>query len=239
MKLDILAINVHPDDAELSCSGTLVKAIKEGKQVGMLDLTRGELGTRGTAEIRDQEAAAAAKIMGLHYRNNLKFRDGFFVNDEAHKLAIIQEIRTLQPTIVLTNAVEDRHPDHGRAAQLVAEACFLSGLPKIETMDANGKTQAAWRPKQVYHYIQDRYLHPTFVIDITEEMDTKLAAIKAYGSQFYDPNSSEPATYISTSYFIEGVIGRASSYGKFINTRYAEGFISVNPPGVASLFDLV
>jgi len=239
MKLDVLAINVNPDDAELSCSGTLIVEKLAGKKTGMVDLTRGELGTRGTPELRIEEANRAAAFLKLDYRSNLGLRDGFFEINEASLIAIIRELRKLQPTIVLTNAPEDRHPDHGRAAKLVVEACFLSGLRKIETTDEEGNPQAAWRPKQVYHYIQDRYLTPTFVVDITAVMDQKLEAIKLFDSQFYDPNSKEPATYISTPYFLEGVISRASVLGKLIQVQYGEGFISANPPGVSSLFNML
>ena len=188
MKLDILAIGAHPDDVELSCAGTLAKEISLGKKVGILDLTRGELGTRGSAEIRDREAADAAKIMGVSVRENLGFADAFFQNDKAHQLEIIKIIRKYQPKIVLCNAIDDRHIDHPKGSKLASDACFLSGLRKIET-ELDGKAQSAWRPKNVYHYIQWKNLEPDFVVDITGFMDVKIAAVKAYASQFYDPEA--------------------------------------------------
>lgn len=239
MKLDLLAINAHPDDAELSCSGLLVKSVHQGKVVGICDLTQGELGTRGTIETRYAEAATASEIMGTQYRHNLKLRDGFFQIDEATTLKVISEIRKTKPTIVLTNALDDRHPDHGRAAQLVKEACFLSGLAQIKTVDENGHPQEAFRPKHVFHYIQDRWLTPTFVIDITDVMETKLQAIQAYATQFYNPNFTGPKTYISTPHFLEGIVARASAHGKLINVQYGEAYISANPPGIANVFDLL
>ena len=192
MKLDILAFGAHPDDVEMSCSGTLMKQIDAGRKVGIVDLTRGELGTRGSAEIRDQEAAAAARIMGLSVRENLSMRDGFFLNDGAHQMKVIQVIRKYQPELVFANAIEDRHPDHGRGADLIRDAAFKSGLRKIETADENGLPQPAWRPKKVFFYNQDRLLAPSFIVDISEYWERKLACIRAYASQFYDPNSSEP-----------------------------------------------
>ena len=225
MKLDILAFGAHPDDIELGCSGTLLVEKKNGKKVGIIDLTQGELGTRGNAEIRKLEAAAAAKILQVDVRENLELADGFFKNDEAHQRQIIKVIRKYQPDIILCNAPEDRHPDHGRSAQLMEDAVFLSGLRKIETVDDNGQ-QEVWRPAYVFNYVQDRYLHPNFVIDISEVMEQKLAAIRAFGTQFDNPDLNEPQTYISTPDFLDSIIYRAKMYGKMIGVKYAEGFIS-------------
>ena len=205
MKLDILAFGAHPDDVELGCSGTIAKEVALGKKVGIIDLTRGELGTRGTAEIRDLEAKDAAKVLGVSVRENLTFRDGFFVNDEAHQMEIIQVLRKYQPDIVLCNAEKDRHIDHGKGASLVSDACFLSGLRRIQTT-MNGTQQEAWRPKHVFHYIQWQPLIPDFYVDITGFMDEKVNSIYAYKSQFYDPNSKEPETPISSKNFIDSVI---------------------------------
>lgn len=228
MKLDILAIGAHPDDVELSCSGTLLVEKKNGKKTGIVDLTQGELGTRGNADTRKQEAEDAAKIMGLDARENLLMEDGFFENNENNKRKIIQAIRTYQPEIILCNAVEDRHPDHGRSAQLVYDAAFLSGLMKIETA-LNGKPQQAWRPKYVFHYIQDRFLQPDFVIDISDVFEQKLESIKAYGTQF---NATEGLqTYISKPGFLESIIYRAKMMGKMIGVEYAEGFTSTKMIG--------
>ena len=225
MKLDILAFGAHPDDVELSCAGTLLVEKKNGKKVGVVDLTQGELGTRGTAEIRRKEAAAAAAILQLDVRENLKLPDGFFKNDEAHQRRIIQAIRKFQPEIVLCNAPEDRHPDHGRSAQLMEDAVFLSGLRKIETTQ-DEQIQDVWRPSYVFNYIQDNYMHPNFLIDISDVMEQKLASIRAYGTQFDSPNLTEPQTYISTPDFLESIIYRAKMYGKMIGVKYAEGYIS-------------
>jgi bacillithiol biosynthesis deacetylase BshB1 len=238
MKLDLLVFAVHPDDAELGCSGTILKAIAEGKKVGIVDLTRGELGTRGTAETRDQEAANSAKILGLHIRENLKMKDGFFQNDEAHQLPVIAAIRKYQPEIILCNALDDRHPDHGRASNLIYDAAFLSGLPKIKT-EQDGKSQSAWRPGLVLNYIQDRYIKPDILIDITPYWEQKLASIRAFESQFYNPDSSEPATYISSPEFLKGVESRAREFGKSIQVTYAEGFTSRKLLGVNSIFNLL
>ena len=226
MKLDILAFGVHPDDIELSCSGVLLSEKLKGKKTGVVDLTRGELGTRGSAEIREKEAAASAKILQLDVRENLGFADGFFKNDEEHQRKVIAAIRKYQPEIILCNAPEDRHPDHGRSAQLVEDAAFLSGLRKIETQDENGKLQKAWKPKYVFNYIQDRYLQPSFVIDISDVMEQKIESIKAFSTQFYNPGINEPETYISTPDFLDSVIYRAKMMGKMIGVKYAEGFIS-------------
>ncbi|WP_395617136.1 bacillithiol biosynthesis deacetylase BshB1 [Aquirufa sp.] len=221
MKLDILVMAAHPDDAELSCAGTILKHIAAGKKVGIVDFTRGELGTRGTPEIRLQESADATKILGLHARENLGIRDGFFRNDEETQLKLIEVIRKYQPDIVLANALEDRHPDHGKGAQLAIDACFLSGLRQIKTGDL-----PAWRPAQVYHYIQDRYLEPDFVVDISSQWDQKEAAIRAFKSQFFDPNSSEPASYISSPDFLNFIQARAMEMGHKIGVKYGEGFQS-------------
>lgn len=238
MKLDILVLAVHPDDAELGCSGTILKHIALGKKVGIIDFTRGELGTRGSAEIRDHEAADSARIMGLHARENLRFKDGFFENNEAHQLEVIKMIRKYQPEIVLTNALHDRHPDHGRAGDLANDACFLAGLSKIETQ-LDGLIQTAWRPRLVFQYIQDRYIQPDIIIDITPYMETKIASIKAFKTQFFNPELDEPDTYISSPEFFESVIGRAREFGKSIGATYGEGFTSRKLLGVDNLFDLL
>ena len=225
-KVDILAIGVHPDDIELGCGGTIVKHIDLGFTVGAIDLTQGELGTRGSAEIRLKEAEASKKLMGLKFRENLGFEDGFVTADNnAYQLEIVKRIRKYQPDIVLCNAIDDRHPDHPHSASLVSTACFLAGLTKIET-EFDGAVQSAWRPQQVLHYIQWKPIKPDFVIDITGYMDTKLAAVKAYRSQFHDPTSSEPETLISSKQFLDSVNYRASDLGRLIGVEYAEGFTS-------------
>ena len=237
MKLDILAFGAHPDDVELGCSGTILKEVSLGKTVGVIDLTRGELGTRGSAEIRDQEAAAAAKILGVRVRENLEMRDGFFVNDEKHQLAVIKMLRKYQPEIVLCNAVDDRHIDHGKGSKLVSDACFLSGLTKIET-EINGVPQNAWRPKLVYHYIQWKNSVPDFVVDITGFTDKKIASILAYSSQFYDPNSKEPESPISSKNFLESLNYRSRDLGRLVGVEHAEGFTVERYLAVNSLADL-
>ncbi|MBB2150883.1 bacillithiol biosynthesis deacetylase BshB1 [Pedobacter gandavensis] len=237
MKLDILVLAVHPDDAELGCSGTIAKHIALGKKVGIIDFTRGELGTRGSAEIRDEEAADSAKILGIHARENLRFRDGFFTNDEEHRLAIIKMIRKYQPEIILTNALHDRHPDHGRAGDLSNDACFLSGLPKIHT-EIDGVAQEAWRPRLILQYIQDRYIEPDIIIDITPFIQTKIDSIKAFKTQFFNPDHEEQETYISSPEFFDSVIGRAREFGKSIGATYGEGFTSRKLLGVNDLFNL-
>ena len=237
MKVDILAFGAHPDDVELGAAGTLAKEISLGKTVGIIDLTQGELGTRGSAEIRLQEAAKAKEVLGAKVRENLKFRDGFFLNDEAHQRAIIEKIRQYQPEIVLCNAIDDRHIDHGKGSKLVSDACFLSGLRRIET-SFEGKAQTAWRPKVVYHYIQWKNLTPDFVVDISGFMDTKVAAVLAYSSQFYDSNSNEPTTPISDKNFLDSVTYRARDLGRLIGTDFAEGFICERVPAVENLFNL-
>lgn len=237
MKLDILAIGVHPDDVELSASGTILKHIAFGKTVGVLDLTRGELGSRGSAELRTEEANKSASILGLSVREQLNMADGFFENSEAHQKQIIQIIRKYQPEIILCNAISDRHPDHGRAAKLTADACFYSGLSKVETKDA-ATIQAPWRPKAVYHYIQDNFIEPDFVVDITAQMDKKMESILAFSSQFFDPNSKEAETPISSKNFMEYVKAKGSVFGRAINCDYAEGFTVNRYIGVENLFDL-
>ena len=237
-KLDILAIGVHPDDVELGCSGTLLKHLAQGKKVGILDLTEGELGSRGSAELRLQEAKKAAEILNVSVRENLGYADGFFKNDKEHQLGIIKIIRKYQPTIVLANAVNDRHPDHGRASQLISEACFYSGLLKINT-ELDGVEQKHWRPNAVYHYIQDRYIKPEFVVDVSEFADKKMEAILAFGSQFYNPNSTEPKTPISGEDFLDAVKSRMISFGRDIGVRYAEGFTTERVVGVDDITKLI
>lgn len=238
MKVDILAIGVHPDDIELGCSGTIARHIALGKKVGLLDLTLGELGTRGNAELRTKEADASAKLLGVSFRTQLNFKDGFFANDEAHQRRVIEQIRKHQPEIVLCNAVNDRHPDHGRAAKLVSESCFYSGLIKIET-SVDGAIQKAWRPKAVYHYIQDHFIHPDFVVDVTGYMKIKHESIMAFSSQFYNPGSDEPATPISGKDFLESLNSKMAIWGRSIGVNYAEGFTVERYPGVNSIFDLI
>jgi bacillithiol biosynthesis deacetylase BshB1 len=233
-KLDILAFGAHPDDVELGCGGTLLGAITEGKKVGVIDLTKGELGTRGTTSQRLKEAQLASEVMGLTIRENLGMADGFFLNDKEHQFAIVETIRRFQPSIIFCNAPEDRHPDHGRAASLVEEAAFLSGLSKIKTTH-NGIEQEAWRPTQVFHYIQSRSLTPNFVVDISAHMDKKMESILAHSSQFYDPNSNEPETFISGTAFLEFVKGRAKELGQQIGVQYAEGFVTKKLLGIGSL----
>lgn len=239
MKLDILVMAAHPDDAELGCAGTIARHVAEGYKVGVVDFTQGELGTRGTAQIRAAEAAEAARIQGLAVRENLGFRDGFFRNDEEHQLRVIQAIRKYRPAIVLANAVYDRHTDHGKGASLASDACFLSGLVKIETKDENGNPQQPWRPSAVYHYIQSIFVEPDFIVDISDYWHVKINAIRAFKTQFYDPNSSEPETYISRPGFIKMVESRAVEFGHAIGTQYGEGFTVRRYPGVRSLFDLL
>ncbi len=237
MKLDILAFAAHPDDVELSCSGTIVKHIKLGYKIGIVDLTRGELGTRGTAAIRDNEAANASVIMGISVRENLNMPDGFFDLSQQNKIKIIEMIRKYRPRIVLANAVYDRHPDHGRASQLVSESCFLSGLTKVETR-LNGINQHAWRPESVYNYIQDRRIKPDFVVDVSDFMEERMNAINAYSSQFYNPQSIEPDTAISSKQFIELLTSRAMEFGRLAGFEYGEGFTSERPVGINNIMDL-
>ena len=237
MKVDILAFGAHPDDVELSCSGTIVKHVSLGKKVAVIDLTRGELGTRGNADLRMKEAQASSTIMGIHYRECLGMKDGFFQNDERHQLLVVEMIRKYQPEVVLCNATSDRHPDHARAGKLVADSCFLSGLTKVETKH-EGNVQNPWRPGAVYHYVQDRFIHPDFVIDISDFVEKKRQSILAYGSQFYKPESTEPETPISSPEFLEYINAKMSVFGRPIGARYAEAFCVERTPGVSTLFDL-
>jgi bacillithiol biosynthesis deacetylase BshB1 len=237
MIVDILAIGVHPDDVELSCSGTLLEQIENGYSVGLVDLTQGELGTRGTAEIRLQEAENAAKLLGADFRENLNMRDGFFEINEKNLRKIIVSIRAHRPKIVLANAVRDRHPDHGRAAKLVHQACFLAGLRKVETK-LDGEPQEAWRPKNIYHYIQDRAVEPDFVFDISNVIEQKMEVIRAFKSQFYDPNSKEPASPISGKDFMDFIVAKAANFGREAGFQYAEGFTTAKKIGVQDLFDI-
>jgi len=240
MKLDVLAFGVHPDDIELSCSGTLLVEIKNGKKVGIIDLTRGELGTRGTAQTREEEAANSARILGVEIRENLEMADAFFRNDEENQRKIITVLRKYQPDIILCNAPDDRHPDHGRSANLVADASFLSGLRKIETFDG-GKKQQMWKPKYIFNYIQDHYLSPSFVVDISPVIEEKLESIRAFKTQFYVPgeNENEPQTYISSPEFLDSVINRSKMFGKMIGVKHAEGFISKKMTGIRTFDALI
>jgi bacillithiol biosynthesis deacetylase BshB1 len=237
LKLDILVLAAHPDDAELGCSGTIAAQVAKGNKVGIVDLTHGEMGTRGTPKLRLQEAANAAQILGLAARENMGFQDVFFKDDTEHQMKLVQVIRKYQPDIVLANAITDRHPDHGKAASLATNACFMSGLTKIETYQ-DGVKQAAWRPKFVYHYIQNNYIQPDFIVDISEFWDTKVKSIAAFGSQFYDAESKEPASFISSPEFLPFIESRAREFGHRIQVKYGEGFTVERFIGVADLFDL-
>lgn len=241
MKLDILAVGVHPDDVELGCSGTLLNEHRNGRTTGVVDLTQGELGTRGTIETRYAEAARAAAILGLSVRQNLRMRDGFFRNDEAHQLLLIQAIRRYRPEVVIGNVLDDRHPDHGRAGQMTADACFLSGLAKVQTFDEDGAGQERWRPKMVLHYLQDWYHEPDLLVDISDVFEQRMDSIRAYSTQFHTPEADGdgPQTYISTPDFLDSVVARARMFGKRIGVRYAEGFITRKKIGVRSLDALV
>ncbi len=241
MKLDILAIGVHPDDVELGCSGTLINEQKLGKKIGIADLTQGELGTRGTVETRYQEAANAAKLMGASVRENLKMRDGFFKNDEENQLKVIQLIRKYQPEIIIGNILHDRHPDHGRAGKLISDCCFLSGLAKLETVDDKGHPQEKWRPTYYLQYLQDWFHEPDLLIDITDVFDQRMNAIKAYSTQFHSgqAGSDGPQTYISTPDFLESVIARCRMLGKRIGVKYAEGFVTEKKIGIKTLDALI
>ena len=223
MKVDILAIGAHPDDVELGCGGTISKLVSEGKKVAIIDLTQGELGTRGTAETRKTEAENAAKILGVVARENLKMKDGFLQNSEDYQMQIVKMIRKYQPTIVFANAIDDRHPDHAKAAKIVSDACFLSGLLKIETFSGN-ETQSPWRPKHIFHYIQWKHITPDFVVDISDFMNQKIDACLAYKTQFYNPNSTEPMTPIATKDFLESLSYRAQDLGRLSGVAFAEGF---------------
>ena len=239
MKIDILAFGAHPDDIELSCGGTIIKEIENGKTVVLIDLTKGELGTRGTADTRKVEAANAATILGVTHRENMNFSDGFIMNDKAHQLEIIKKIRQYRPEIVLCNAVDDRHTDHGKASKLVSDACFLSGLMKIEThLDDSKEIQGPWRPKSIYHYIQWKTLQPDFVVDISAQIDQKMKAVLAYATQFYDPKSQAPETPITSKNFVNSIRYRAADLGRIVGVEYAEGFNLERLPAIDSLFDL-
>ena len=233
MKLDILVFGAHPDDVELACSGTIIKHINQGLKIGVIDLTKGELGTRGSSETRKKETIEANKVLGISIRENMNFKDGFFLNNESHRLDIIKKIRKYKPNIVITNAPSDRHPDHGRASDLTIDSCFLSGLEKIDT------NQEIWRPKHIYHYIQFNNILPDFVVDITEEMDKKIESILCYKSQFYNPESNESETIISSKDFLESVKYRAKDLGRQSHCKYAEGFITNQNLKVNSLIDLI
>ena len=237
MKVDILAIGSHPDDVELGCSGTIAKEIAKGKRVGILDLTRGELGTRGNAEIRDSEAKNAADILGVSFRENLNFKDGFFKNDETHQLKLINAIRKYRPDIILCNSPDDRHIDHPKGANLVVDACFLSGLKKIETIE-DSVVQEPWRPINIYHYIQWKSLKPDFVVDISNHFQTKIKAVNAFKSQFYDGNETVHSTPISTKNFLDSIEYRARDLGRLTNVDYGEGFISARLPLIENISDL-
>lgn len=238
IQLDVLAFAAHPDDVELAAGGTIAKMVKQGKRVGIIDLTRGQLGSRGTPDDRAEEAAASARILGIAVRENLGMQDGFFQNDRDHQEMIIQKIRQYRPDLVLANAPEDRHPDHGRAAALVSESAFYSGLRKIATR-LNGEPQSHWRPRVVYHYIQDRHHKPDVVVDISDEFETRVNAIKAFKTQFYDPKSQEPQTPISSREFIDFLEGRAREFGRIIGVEFGEGFIAQRTPGVNDLCQLL
>jgi bacillithiol biosynthesis deacetylase BshB1 len=237
MKLDILVLSAHPDDAELGCGGTILKHVAQGHKVGVVDLTKGELGTRGTPETRAQEAADSAKILGLAVRENLGLPDGFFRNEREHQLEVVKAIRKFQPDIVLANARYDRHPDHGRGSELAFESCFLAGLSKISTA-VGGKEQQTWRPKVLYHYIQSQFITPDFVVDVTDQWEKKMDAIRAFRTQFYDPSNKEPDTYISNPGFMKLLESRGNELGHAIGAKYGEGFTVRRFIGVNSLFDL-
>lgn len=238
MKLDLLIMAAHPDDAELSCAGTIARHVQEGRKVGIVDFSRGEMGSRGTPEQRLQEAEEASRILGIAARENMGFADGFFENDEQHQRALIRVIRKYRPEVVLANALEDRHPDHGKGALLAQSACFLSGLQKITTTD-DSREQDPWRPGKLFHYIQDRYMKPDVVVDISGYWDVKFNAIKAYKSQFYDPGSKEPETYISHPDFLRFTEARAREMGHAIGVTYGEGFVAAQQVGITDFFTLI
>jgi len=239
MKLDILVFASHPDDAELSCSGTIALHVTLGKKVGIIDLTRGELSTRGTPETRDKEAQLSAEILGLSIRENVKMPDGFFSLSRENILILAEKVREFQPEIVLANAIRDRHPDHGRAAELVEKACFFAGLTKIKINNSSGKSLDVWRPKALYHYIQSEYIEPDFIIDISDHWKVRVKSIKAFGSQFFDPQSEEPETFISKPGFLEFLESRCKMWGHAIGKTYGEGFTVNRKIGVANLFNLI
>ncbi len=238
MKTDILAFAAHPDDIEISCGATICKHVDEGKKVVIVDFTKGELGTRGSGDLRMKESAEASGIMGIHGRENLGFRDGFFTHDEKHLMEVIKMIRKYQPEIVLANTPSDRHPDHGRASKLVSDACFLSGLVKVET-SVSGIMQEKWRPRAVYYYIQDYYMEPDFVVDVTDYTEKKFEVLKAFGSQFYDPKSTEPETPISGDDFFEFIQARMKDTGRQSGVKYGEGFVTDRQIGIRSFDDLI
>lgn len=237
MKLDILAFGAHPDDVELACGGTLAKLVQKGYKVGVVDLTRGEMGTRGSAEIRDAEAKNASRILGLSLRENLEMQDCLFQIDNHHILRVAAVIRKYQPEIVLANALNDRHVDHGKAAELVHQSYFVAGIQKV-VIDSERVQSSSWRPKGLFHYIQDYYIEPSFCVDITNQMDLKMQSILAYKSQFYDPESAEPATRISGKDFLDFIKGRALEMGRMIHVNYGEGFVSKRPldPAILQYF---
>jgi bacillithiol biosynthesis deacetylase BshB1 len=239
MKLNILAFAAHPDDIELACAGTLAKHAEMGEDVGIIDLTQGEMGTRGTPQKRLEEAAASADILGLKIRENLGFEDVFFKNDLAHQTEIVKKIRQYQPEIILANAISDRHPDHGRASELISESVFLAGLKKFKTIDDNGNTQEAYRPNKVYHYIQSLPITPDFVVDVSDQWQKKMSSIKAFDSQFYKSGSEEPETYISSPRFMKMIEARAMEFGQIIGVDYAEGFTVERYLGVKDLNGLI
>lgn len=239
MKLDILVFAAHPDDAELGCSGTIIAQIAKGNKVGIVDFTQGELGTRGNAKIRLKEANVAKEVLGLSIRENMGFHDGFFTNDESHQLKLIEKIRKYQPEIILANAPDDRHPDHGKGSKLALDACFFAGLQKVETFDENGLPQNPWRPKNLFHYIQDMYLTPDFVIDITPFWEQKIASIKAFKSQFYNPESNEKESYISSLDFFNFLEGRARHVGHPAGFTFGEGFLKSRIFGINDLFSII
>lgn len=239
MKLDILAIAAHPDDVELGAGGTVLKAVQSGKKVGILDLTRGELGTRGTVETRMEESENSRNILGVSVRNNVSLPDGFLENIRDYQMRILPFIRRYRPEIVLANAIEDRHPDHGKGSKLISDACFLSGLRALKTLDENGNEQEAWRPKSVYYFVQDHYIYPDFVVDVSEQWDKKIEAIRAFKTQFYNPQSAEPSTPISTPDFLAFLEARGREYGRMIGASFGEGFTAEHPLRVKNLFDLI
>lgn len=237
MKLDLLVLAAHPDDAELGCGGTIAKQVSLGYKVGVIDFTRGELGTRGTVQTRDQEAQDSARILGLSVRENLNFRDGFFQNDETHQREVIRVIRKYQPEIVIANATYDRHPDHGKGSSLSFDSCFYAGLTKIETKE-NGVIQSAWRPKLLYHFIQSQLIPPDFVVDVSDFWETKMKSIRAFKTQFHNPNSNEPETFISSPAFIKLLEARGHEFGHAIGAAYGEGFTVRRVIGVNDLVSL-
>ena len=238
MKLDILVLAAHPDDAEISCGGTIAKHVALGHKVGIVDFTRGELGTRGNPETRAEEAKEGARILGVAVRENLGLKDGFFQNDPENQMPVVRAIRKFQPEVILANAVYDRHIDHGKGASLGYDASFLAGLVKVETTDEQGKKQNPWRPQAVYHYIQSNFIEPDFIVDVSDFHETKMKAVKAFKTQFFDPESKEPETYISSPSFLRMLEARATEFGHAIGTRYGEGFTVRRYPGINSLFDL-